>query len=291
MGTVTALLSDIHGNLEALEEVMRDLDRQKPDRVCVLGDTVGYGPNPRECLERAIDVADVFLIGNHEKEILEPSDDINDDTRETLDWTVGELAGSADWDRLVERLGTCGFGLGASKVIDSCHFVHGSAGDPLEEYIWPAHRCQYLIFNRQIDERLAEHLADFTTLHGFFGHTHAPAVLANYDDHAIFDPYKHGGFEWDRTCTFVGPTSLYVVVEDDAIIEGLAERKVAINPGSVGQPRFVGNPDASYALYDGDTVTFRRVPYSRDRTQKKVAELPFSAETRSWLLERLEQGK
>ena len=124
-----------------------------------------------------------------------------------------------------------------------------------------------------------------------FGLTHAPAVLAGYKDHAIFDPYKHRGLEWDRTSTFVGPTSLYVVIDDGAVIEGLSGKKVAINPGSVGQPRFVGNPDASYALYDGDTITFRRVPYDRGRTQQKVADLPFSEETKSWLVERLGRGK
>ena len=291
MGNLIALLSDIHGNQEALEEVLRDVDRQRPDRIYVLGDTIGYGPDPRGCLERVVEIADLLLIGNHEKEVLEPSDDLNDDTRETLDWTVGELAGSPAWERLVARIRGRGFEAEACKIDDSCQFVHGSPKNPLEQYIWPAHKCQYLVFNRQIDERLGEFLTEFSELHGFFGHTHAPAVLARYEDHKIFDPYKHRGLEWDRTCTFVGPTSLYVVVEDEPVIEGLAGRKVAINPGSVGQPRFVGNPDASYALYDGDTIRFRRVSYDRGKTQEKIAGLPFSEETKTWLLERLERGK
>jgi len=46
-----ALISDIHGNLEALEAVLADIEQQDTDEIFCLGDIVGYGPNPRECLD------------------------------------------------------------------------------------------------------------------------------------------------------------------------------------------------------------------------------------------------
>ena len=47
----TALVSDIHGNLEAIEAVLADIAEQNADRIVCLGDIIGYGPNPRECLD------------------------------------------------------------------------------------------------------------------------------------------------------------------------------------------------------------------------------------------------
>ena len=52
--TRTAILSDIHGNLTALEAVLADVDDQNVDRIVCLGDVIGYGPAPRECLDLVI---------------------------------------------------------------------------------------------------------------------------------------------------------------------------------------------------------------------------------------------
>lgn len=284
-----AVLADIHGNLEALEAVLRDLEPLHPARVVVLGDTVGYGPDPRACLERASELADVLLAGNHEKELLFPSDEMTDEAQEALRWTAAQLAGSAAWEQLAARIREQG-SEAARATLEGCLFVHGSPQYPTEQYIWPAHECQYLVFNDQIDARLADFLEEFDLLHSFFAHTHAPAVLTAYDNHELFDPYRCSGLAWHGRHSFVGPTMLYVVPLGSPRIEGLAGRKVAINPGSVGQPRFVGDPDASYALYDGDAVSFRRVPYDRAATCRKLAALPFDEETREFFIERLERG-
>jgi predicted phosphodiesterase len=71
-----AILSDIHGNLEALEAVFRDIDRrndegQKIEEILCLGDVVGYGPNPRECLDLVRRRCKVILAGNHEMGLVE----------------------------------------------------------------------------------------------------------------------------------------------------------------------------------------------------------------------------
>lgn len=61
-----ALISDIHSNLEALEKVLERIEKEKVDDIICLGDLVGYGPNPKECIERIQSVAQVVLAGNHD---------------------------------------------------------------------------------------------------------------------------------------------------------------------------------------------------------------------------------
>lgn len=61
-----AVLSDIHGNLEALDAVLAELDRRKPASVACLGDFVGYGASPNECVDRLRPRLDVAVIGNHD---------------------------------------------------------------------------------------------------------------------------------------------------------------------------------------------------------------------------------
>lgn len=63
---ITALISDIHGNLEALEAVLAELGRRRPDRVLCLGDVVGYGASPNECLNHVRERCTLVLLGNHD---------------------------------------------------------------------------------------------------------------------------------------------------------------------------------------------------------------------------------
>ena len=62
-----AIISDIHGNLEALQAVLDDISRQKiDDGIYCLGDVIGYGPNPRECIDLVMDCK-LVLLGNHDQ--------------------------------------------------------------------------------------------------------------------------------------------------------------------------------------------------------------------------------
>jgi len=63
---ITALISDIHANLEAFQAVLAELDRRRPDRVFCLGDVVGYGASPNECADIVRGVAKVTILGNHD---------------------------------------------------------------------------------------------------------------------------------------------------------------------------------------------------------------------------------
>lgn len=64
-----AIMSDIHGNLEAIQAVLADLDRQGVSSVYNLGDTTGYGPNPLECIDLALEMH-IVLMGNNDQAAL-----------------------------------------------------------------------------------------------------------------------------------------------------------------------------------------------------------------------------
>ena len=61
-----AIISDIHANLEALDAVLADIKSQGIEMVYCLGDVVGYGPNPRECIDRVMSCR-LCLLGNHDQ--------------------------------------------------------------------------------------------------------------------------------------------------------------------------------------------------------------------------------
>lgn len=280
-----AFISDVHANLEALEAVLRDLEAQKPDLLVALGDTLNYGPNPRECLELVDAHADIVLAGNHEKEAAVPEpDELEGDARELLDWTVKQLEGLHAWERLRDDLKARG-AAAAQHRYEKLHFVHASAAKPFAQYVWPGHPQHHLHLNAQLDTSLMEMLAGFDATHSFVGHTHTPSVLTSYKHREIF-PIE---FEWNRRFTFLGPRAIFYVPQGSRTLEGLYGRKLVINPGSVGQPRD-GNPDASWALYDGDTIAFRRVPYPHQVTAAKLRALPVSDETRNYFAGRLALG-
>jgi len=67
-----AVISDIHGNLPALQNVIDDIRAQKVDKIYCLGDIIGYGPHPAECLKLIREVADMIIYGNHEDAIVYP---------------------------------------------------------------------------------------------------------------------------------------------------------------------------------------------------------------------------
>jgi predicted phosphodiesterase len=286
MATLWAVMSDIHGNLEALEAVLADAAQQGVEKVAVLGDVVDYGPDPVRCLERVKEAAEVWLVGNHEEHVVTPDQDMEDS--DILRWSVPQLAASDVWQAVHAKIAADGAAAHASRIVGNRHFVHASAGSPTAQYVWPAHECQYVVFNRQVDGRLAGFLDEFRARHGFNGHTHVPAVLTRYEHHGIFDFYQ--GVERHHMYTFVGPTAIFFVPRGPCVIREIAEAKLAVNVGSVGQPRRLGDNRASYVVTDGETLEFRRVEYAWAKTASKISKLPIEEEQKLELVERLENG-
>ncbi|MBL7222296.1 MAG: metallophosphoesterase, partial [Candidatus Brocadiae bacterium] len=88
-----AIISDVHSNLAALEAVLEDIRARHVERVICLGDTVGYGPQPVECLER-IRQFDAVLLGNHDEAIFHShkTEEFNVRAELAVEWTRKQLS-------------------------------------------------------------------------------------------------------------------------------------------------------------------------------------------------------
>jgi len=130
-----AVVSDIHGNWHALQAVLQDMAAYAPEAILNLGDTVGYGPAPRECVQWARENCRVCLLGNHDAAAvgLLELEWFNPAARHALEWTARQL--STD-----ERLW-----LAARPVVHRIEqpgwlrllLVHGTPREPVTEYVEP----------------------------------------------------------------------------------------------------------------------------------------------------------
>jgi len=227
-----AVVSDIHSNLEALSAVLKDIGEQGISEIYCLGDIVGYGPNPRECIDLAMK-CDVCLLGNHDQGALFDPEGFNSSAESAIFWTRSQLeeGGSADsqaarWDFLGE--------LPRNHQAGEFLFVHGSARNPLNEYVFPED-----IYNK----RKLEKIFSLVPRYVFQGHTHVPGVFT-------------------ENCNFLSPDE----ISDQFRLTG---EKVMVNVGSVGQPRD-GDPRSCYAVIEDDLVRFRRVEYDWEKTIQKI---------------------
>lgn len=120
------IISDIHGNLEALNVVLERI-KGADKRVC-LGDLVGYGPNPNECIKIVRDMNIPTVAGNHDKASIGEMDLtwFNRNARDAVIWTKKELS-----EENTEYL-KC---LPLTVEFDDFEIVHGSLRDPLSEYV------------------------------------------------------------------------------------------------------------------------------------------------------------
>ena len=86
-----AIFSDIHGNLEALSAILDDIKKQDFDEIICLGDVIGIGPNPKECLERIQDHSIRLLLGNHERYAIFGASDLPQEEQKHQEWVRNEL--------------------------------------------------------------------------------------------------------------------------------------------------------------------------------------------------------
>ncbi len=162
-----ALISDIHGNLEALEVVLDDIKAQGIEEIFCLGDIIGYGPNPRECIDRVMASCKMTLLGNHDQGAMFDPDGFNIGAERAIFWTREQLETPSDRVNNEKRWEFLGM-LPRSFRQDSFLFVHGSPRNPLSEYIFPED-----IYNHRKMERLFQLVEKYC----FQGHTHVPGVF------------------------------------------------------------------------------------------------------------------
>ena len=126
-----AVISDIHGNLHALEAVLEAVERERPDALWCLGDTVGYGPRPNECCALVAARTDLCLVGNHDLGVL-----VRVDIREFSD----HAAAAAVWTRdvLSEESRAYLGRLEPQAAVDGAELFHASPRDPVWDYVLDA---------------------------------------------------------------------------------------------------------------------------------------------------------
>ncbi len=254
-----AIISDIHSNLEALLAVLADIDARGVREIVCLGDVVGYGPNPKECLDLVRQRCRLCLMGNHDHAVMYEPANFNLAAERACYWQRQVLEDEPSADLRRERwrfLGAMPFRVHEQDVL----LVHASPRRPINEYIFPEDvftNPQKVIANfERLDARVC-----------FVGHTHQPGVFL---DDPYFDPPNDL------------PDAPYFEIHDERAI---------INVGSVGQPRD-RDPRASYVIVERaaprageslmssamrcsiDEVEFVRVEYDVEKTVKKILAEP-----------------
>ena len=196
-----AVISDLHSNIEAVSVVVDDIKSKNITRVIVLGDVIGYGPNPKECLElvRSLE-PEVILMGNHEHALIHGCpDNMHPRAQLPIDWTrkqlsKGELEFIAEWPD--------------HYIFDDILAVHASPRNHIMEYIFPT--------DIKRPKLMRERFKLMEKRHCVVGHVHHPGIFT-------------------ENMEFISPTELM------SNLYLFGDEKAIINVGSVGQPRDLDN--------------------------------------------------
>ncbi len=226
------IVSDMHGNSDAFETVLRRVRRKRFDATLVLGDLVGYGAGPNQVVDAVRNLSGRVLTvrGNHDKVAsgVESGDNFNASALVAARWTTERLTPANL--RFVRDLPR-----GPLMVEPGVAICHGS---PLDE-------DTYVFSAFEAFEIFSAHTVPVT----FFGHTHVPSLFAQRGENV-------------RVALLRG-------AEGSLVLD--PETRYLLNPGSIGQPRD-RDPRAAYMTYDSDSRTVRwfRVEYAIGRAQRRI---------------------
>jgi len=274
---VFAVISDIHGNLEALEVALADIERRSIKTVFCLGDVIGYGASPRQCLDLVIERCAFSLCGNHDQAVFFEPMNFNVGAERAAYWTrqvLEEEPDKAKRNRRWEVLGRLPQRVEERGLL----MVHASPRRPVNEYLFPedvyTNPAKILDNFRRLEEGQMAALV---------GHTHVPGVFL---DDPCFDP----------------PDEL----PDMGIYSITSDEKAIINVGSIGQPRD-RDPRLCYVVVyekgespDGyepppvgadeycTTLEFVRLEYDVEKAARKIYDTP---ELDDFLGQRLFEGR
>jgi len=154
-----ALLSDIHGNLEALEHVLGDIRGQNVQRMVSLGDNIGYGPDSEAVVERLAALKIPSILGNHELALNHPKflNWFNPQARRALEQNL---------DEVTDRTRQYCSGLPRSRIICGVRLVHG----------FPPHSPTLYSFQIR-GQRMQAYFENAGESIAFIGHTHEPECI------------------------------------------------------------------------------------------------------------------
>jgi predicted phosphodiesterase len=235
-----AFISDLHANAQALEVALNDIAKQNVSQIVCLGDVVGYGASPAKVCKSIMEHCPVTLQGNHDAALLDDlcARGFHERALQAIDWTRHSLDPELEeywplWDWLGALVPSMELDPGFGEPLQ---IVHASPCEPLSEYLLP---------NLPVDhKRLKANFAEAHHRLTFFGHTHHPG---------FFTP----GAEFIRTTSGASTFELK------------PDLPYLINVGSVGQPRD-GDPRLCYALYDGESIRWRRLKYDNQGAAQSI---------------------
>ncbi len=252
-----AIISDIHSNLEALQTVLKEIDALGAEEIYCLGDIVGYGPHPHECISVVESRCTAVVRGNHDSGAIGrlPLERFNNDGAKAIQFTRRQT--HPHYLRYLARLPYV-------YVIDEITLVHSSPADPK--------KFPYVVHEKRVEQAFKAFKTDVC----FIGHTHIPF---------LFEESPGGDqppIEQEVASRLAASTAdLIPALEVDLpdapqpaeeppqpIVETPGrKRKRIIMVGSVGQPRD-GNPRAAFGLFDTATGEYyhRRVAYDIQKT-------------------------
>ena len=249
-----AIISDIHGNLEALEAVLGDISTKDVDKTFCLGDIVGYGANPNECIELIKENCIDSVKGNHDAASVGemPLSWFNGYAFRALRWTGNEL--TSENKAFLKNLNSI-------KTEGNLILCHSSLYAPEKfNYVRDKYDVEFLVHS-------GKKISDWDKC--FIGHTHVPKVFKVNESGGNLNISSLGLKDLEDSLDF--QDSLYV-----------------INVGSVGQPRD-RNWKSSYMTYDlnNQKLDYFRVEYELAKAQIKIVDAGLPIE----LSKRLEFGR
>ena len=163
-----AVISDIHGNLEALEAVERSIRAERAERVICLGDVVGYGASPNECVDRVRAIAQIVLLGNHDAAAVDASiaQHFTPLAKASAGWTAAALSP----DR--------------KTYLTTLSYFH-TEGEALFVHATPLSPASWMYLMDDADARDA--FPHFTQRICFIGHTHRPIIYGEAGPAEVID--------------------------------------------------------------------------------------------------------
>ncbi|MBW2984701.1 metallophosphoesterase family protein [Candidatus Woesearchaeota archaeon] len=246
-----AVISDVHGNLEAFLAVLGDIDKRGIETILNCGDLVGYGPNPCECIELARERVRLSVKGNNDVDAIDlnrimGNTNLQEHARASLTWTSYQL--SPDDKQYLS-------GMLLTECVGDVVISHASAvPEDRQKFLYmdvPPRGVDYAKYVKLMKKRNLEYLRSIDKRALLFGHSHIPGFFADVE--ALMTQQM----KYDKNGKVVETT--FPLTSDGCLV----------NVGSVGQPRD-HDPRASYGIYTGKSVTIVRVEYDFHETQQKI---------------------
>lgn len=250
------IISDIHANLAALETVLTAAAGSY-DRVWCLGDVVGYGPQPNECVKVVAEIADICVMGNHDWAVLgRPGinvDDFNPQARQAVLWTQEQLSPASR--TYLDQVATLPVN---PAEADDFLITHASPREPVWEYILTPTTA-------------LENFALFDQKYCLVGHTHKPTIY-RWQLHAVPTAAATPTADDGNDPAYVATVQQLQPLPGEVLdLMPDAPHCLILNPGSVGQPRD-NDARAAYVILDLDRMTwaYHRVAYPIELTQSQM---------------------